>query len=916
MNKKKMLFQRKKCRKKSVITFLICAILSISFQVQSQTLVVPPNPGNLSTVEGLTKSTDYKVEVKKAGDANYTECFVYKTANSWTTSNIFPAKPQESVSFTNVSFSNTAIDVRITTNFTASDVTIRPLNFGITSARNGNVITFRLDKPTKISIEVNNRSKPLFLFADTPDTPPSAAKVTYYYGPGVHNIGLAKKLKSNDKVYIAAGAVVEGSFIIPWNTQNVSIKGRGILTMGEWKHTSTDITWLGEHTAIKANGVSNLDVEGLIIANSTGWNLSIYNSDNLTHDNQYRNLKIISWNGNTDGIWVNGDKNTVDDCFIFNNDDCIMSHGSTNSKVSNMVLWGGPWGRILWLPSFFVTTGFTFENINVIGRDGSYESLLLVQREKELSDITFKNIRFEKRASAQFLRIEDTKNGKINNWKFTDITFDDQLANEGFILGNANGGTVDDITFSNLRMGGKVITSLEESKMTKNTYATNIKFDTGAPIAPSGFAAATIEDTQLTLNWVDNSDNETEFVIERRNVTAGEDYALIKSLPASTITFKDTGLLPVTLYNYRLSAKNGTLQSAFAYLSNVTTLSSPVLAPSAFTVTAVQPTQAILKWTDNSNNETEFIVDRRSVTDAEDYTFLKSIPATSLTFTDLTLAAQKEYRYRLSAKSADRVSDFIYSDIFKTPEAPGTGLQATYYNNVDFTGTTVNRLDPAVNFNWGNGSPAAEIQADTFSAHWTGLIKPAYSETYTFYTTSDDGVRVWINDVLLIDKWINQGSKENKATIKLNAGQKYNIKVEYFENTLGALVQLNWSSTTLKKEIIPQAALYSPSKVSAKKIVDTNTEANIVSETFDNDIKVYPNPARGVLYFNVTGNAQNEILAELSSQAAKIVKREKYNNVVKNDSFSLDIEGLAAGIYFLKIYNGSQITIKKIIISQ
>ncbi|TCN59586.1 T9SS C-terminal target domain-containing protein [Flavobacterium circumlabens] len=911
MNKKKTLFQRSKHRKKNVITLLICAMQCISFQVYSQTLVIPPDPGNLSSVEGLIRSADYKVEVKKSGDTNFTECFVYKTINSWTASSIFTAKPQESASFTNISFSNTAVDVRITTNFNASNVTIRPLNYGISSVRNGNVITFRLDKPVKISIEVNNRLKPLFLFADTPDIAPSASQTTYFYGPGVHKIGLAKKLKSNDKVYIAAGAVVEGSFFIPWNTQNISIKGRGILTMGEWKHTSTDLTWLGEHSAIKANGVSNLEMEGIIFANITGWNLSIYNSDNLTHDNQYRNLKMINWNGNTDGIWVNGDKNIVDDCFIFNNDDCIMSHGSTNSKVSNMVFWGGPWGRILWLPSFFATSNFTMENINVIGRDGSYEPLILVQREKDMSQINFKNIRFEQRASAKFLEIENAKNGKIKNWKFTDITLDDQKNDEGFILGNATG-TVDDITFSNLKMGGKVITSIEESKMTKNAYATNIKFDTAIITAPSGFKAGSVADTQLTLSWLDNSDNETEFVLERRNVTAGGDYALVKSLTPGTTTFKDTGLIPGTSYNYRISAKNSNSQSSFVYLSNVTTLSAPVLAPSALSVTAVEATQATLKWVDNSNNETEFVVDRRSITDGEEYALVKSFSANSTFFTDQTLSPDKEYRYRLSAKNGDRVSDFAYSDIFKTPEAPGTGLQGVYYNNTDFTGTFVSRVDSNINFNWGSGSPATDIQADTFSARWTGLIKPGYTETYTFYTTSDDGIRLWIDDVLLINKWVNQGSTEHKATIQLNAGQKYKINAEYFENTVNALAQLSWSSTSLKKEIVPQSSLYPSSASLAKKIAGANSEGEIS----DNAVKVYPNPAKGVLHFTLSGAVQNSIVAELSSQEAKIIKNEKYNGVNINNTFTFDIGGLAAGIYFLKIYNGSQTTVKKIIISQ
>ena len=77
----------------------------------------------------------------------------------------------------------------------------------------------------------------------------------------------------------------------------------------------------------------------------------------------------------------------------------------------------------------------------------------------------------------------------------------------------------------------------------------------------------------------------------------------------------------------------------------------------------------------------------------------------------------------------------------------GTGLAATYYNNADFTGTTVVRTDPTVNFDWASGSPAAAIGVDTFSARWTGQVQPQFSETYTFYTQSDDGVRLWVNNV-------------------------------------------------------------------------------------------------------------------------------------------------------------------------
>src|SRR4051812_43952149 len=81
----------------------------------------------------------------------------------------------------------------------------------------------------------------------------------------------------------------------------------------------------------------------------------------------------------------------------------------------------------------------------------------------------------------------------------------------------------------------------------------------------------------------------------------------------------------------------------------------------------------------------------------------------------------------------------------------GNGLAATYYNNADLTGSTASRVDAKVDFSWGTGSPTSAIGADTFSARWTGSVMPTKSETYTFYTNSDDGVRVWVDGKQIIN---------------------------------------------------------------------------------------------------------------------------------------------------------------------
>jgi hypothetical protein len=93
---------------------------------------------------------------------------------------------------------------------------------------------------------------------------------------------------------------------------------------------------------------------------------------------------------------------------------------------------------------------------------------------------------------------------------------------------------------------------------------------------------------------------------------------------------------------------------------------------------------------------------------------------------------------------------------------------------------------------------------DDFTVRWTGAVQPQFSQTYTFYTKTDDGVRLWVNGQLLIDEWVDQGATEWSATIALNAGQKYSITMEYYENGGGASAQLSWSSPSLAKSVIPQ----------------------------------------------------------------------------------------------------------------
>ena len=150
-----------------------------------------------------------------------------------------------------------------------------------------------------------------------------------------------------------------------------------------------------------------------------------------------------------------------------------------------------------------------------------------------------------------------------------------------------------------------------------------------------------------------------------------------------------------------------------------------------------------------------------------------------------------------------------YTATYRVVGGTGNGLSAVYYDNADFTGATVTRVDPTVDFNWAMGAPATGLGVDTFSVRWTGQVEPPVSGTYTFYTQSDDGVRLWVNGQQIINNWTDHGSTENSGTIAMTAGLRYDIRMEFYEGGGNALARLSWSSgTSVPKAVVPSSRLF------------------------------------------------------------------------------------------------------------
>ena len=139
----------------------------------------------------------------------------------------------------------------------------------------------------------------------------------------------------------------------------------------------------------------------------------------------------------------------------------------------------------------------------------------------------------------------------------------------------------------------------------------------------------------------------------------------------------------------------------------------------------------------------------------------------------------------------------------------GTGLKGEYFNNETLTSfPSLARIDTTVNFDWGTVLPSEAVQSKQFSVKWTGKIKPSYSEKYMFYLTSDEGARLFIDNMPVILNWNSHTSTEDTASISLTANAQYDIRIEYYNDCCGAEARLAWSSQSQKKQIVPKANLF------------------------------------------------------------------------------------------------------------
>ena len=300
-----------------ITSILLGAIQSATAQNQ---LVTYPAP------KGAELMNDFTVKVREAGKD-------WKSIDTYLVKVDEVRKTQHNVENASMSYFDFSGEVEVSVTFNHGTIQtgrIRPLSYGITPSIEGNTMTFKLDRPRNLSVEVNGDIfHNLHLFANPIDENKPRKlkdKNLIYFGPGIHTFpGDTLNVPSGKTVYVAGGALVKGCIQVV-NAQNVKILGRGIV--------------IPERRAgLRIVNSKNVLVEGVITTQCpTG------GSDSIT----IRNVKSISSYGWGDGMNVFASNNVLfDGVFCRNSDDCTTVYGTRlgftggckNITMQNSTLW-------------------------------------------------------------------------------------------------------------------------------------------------------------------------------------------------------------------------------------------------------------------------------------------------------------------------------------------------------------------------------------------------------------------------------------------------------------------------------------------------------------------------------------------------------------------------------------------------
>jgi len=359
-------------------------------------------------------------------------------------------------------------------------------------------------------------------------------------------------------------------------------------------------------------------------------------------------------------------------------------------------------------------------------------------------------------------------------------------------------------------------------------------------LAPSPADGVIIDSTWVNLTWTpgDLATSHQIYIADNYDdVDSGAEGAFQGKQATTTFTLGfpgfaiPDGLVPGRTYYWRIDEVNDTEPespwkgSIWSFSVRPKTAWHPVPADGSL---FVEPDTS-LTWDPGVGGALYYVYFGDNFEDVNSATDAATITAT--TYEPGQLEQGKTYYWRVD--SSDVLTVHRGKVWSFTATAPGGGLIGEYFNTMDPSGQPVlKRTDTSIDVDYGTGSPDPNVvNEDFFSVRWRGEVQVAFSEVYTFYTRTNDGSRLWIDEKLVVDKWawVNRVVDTRGEPIELIGGQRYSIRMEWFNEDGDAEAHLLWESASEPKAIIPAAAFSPPVRAGApnpsNSAVDTRQTA-------------------------------------------------------------------------------------------
>jgi hypothetical protein len=411
------------------------------------------------------------------------------------------------------------VSVEVTVTQVIERVVVRPLSLKIAPEVEGQKISFTLEGPTPVAVEVNGYHNALHLFpnpvqTDVPapknkvcspqcnycapalDRVPAQGKPRFiYFAPGVHDVGTFL-LQSGDSVYVAGGAVVYGSLVAD-DVDNVRVWGRGVLDGSRIRRA--DRRSRGGFGCIHIRNSTNVKIEGIVLRDPNAWGCTIRGCREV----RVSNIKMVGfWRYNADGIDVwNSRDVTIENCFIRSFDDCLVVRSTgANVRFNNCVLWCD-WGKTIAVAveSGATTENVVFENLDMIRLCG-HAMCIDHSCASSVHNIKFQNINVEiddwvarpkiqENRDEQYVTKHDddycpwlmaismkkNSRGSADNILFKDIEVYGNTKTRSVFRGVDEKHRIENVVIQNLRFNGKVIEDVKQANITIGSHVGSVR---------------------------------------------------------------------------------------------------------------------------------------------------------------------------------------------------------------------------------------------------------------------------------------------------------------------------------------------------------------------------------------------------------------------------------------------------------